>query len=161
MLRILTHILDFFYPLFSRWISKEVYYYLACGTINTCSDWVMYFIIYNFIVQKQFIDLGFVVVSPHISSLIIVTPITFFIGFCFSKYITFKHSKLHTNKQVVRYASILGCNWVITYFSMKVLVESIGIYPTPSKIITTFITTLLGFVLQKYYSFRSNEPASK
>lgn len=138
-----------------------MYYYLACGTINTCSDWVMYFIIYNFIVQKQFMDLGFVVVSPHILSLIIVTPITFLVGFCFSKYITFKHSKLETSRQARRYATILGCNWLITYFCMKVFVESMGIYPTPSKIITTFITTLVGFVLQKYYSFRSHESAQK
>lgn len=160
MLRILTHILDFFYPPFKRWMSKEVYYYLACGTINTCCDWVMYFIIYNFIIQKQFIDLGFVTISPHISSLIIVTPITFFVGFCFSKYITFRHSKLETTRQVFRYAAILGCNWLVTYFLMKVLVEMVGVYPTPSKMITTVITTLLSFILQKYYSFRSHESVS-
>lgn len=160
MLRILTHILDFFYPLFKRWLSKEVYYYLACGTINTCCDWVMYFIIYNFIVQKQFIDLGFVTISPHISSLIIVTPITFFIGFCFSKYITFRRSKLETTLQALRYAGILLCNWIITYTCIKLLVEMAGIYPTPSKMITTVITTLLGFILQKYYSFESNESVS-
>lgn len=157
MLRILTHILDFFYPPFKRWMSKEVYYYLACGTINTCCDWVMYFIIHNYIIQKQFIDLGFMVVSPHIASLILVTPITFLVGFCFSKYITFKHSKLETTRQVLRYASILCCNWLITYISLKLLVEMAGIYPTPAKMITTVITTLLGFILQKYYSFKSSK----
>lgn len=160
MIRILTHILDFFYPLFKRWMSKEVYYFLACGTLNTCCDWVMYFIIYNFIIQKQFIDLGWVVISPHISSLIIVTPITFMVGFCFSKYITFRRSKLETFRQALRYASILAINWIITYLFMKLFVEIVGIYPTPSKMITTVITTLLGFVLQKYYSFQSNESVS-
>lgn len=141
-------------------MSKEVYYYLACGTLNTCCDWVMYFIIYNFIIQKQFIDLGWVVISPHISSLIIVTPITFTVGFCFSKYITFRHSKLETFRQALRYASILAINWIITYLFMKLFVEIVGIYPTPSKMITTVITTLSGFVLQKYYSFQSNESVS-
>lgn len=157
MLRILTHILDFFYPPFKRWLSKEVYYYLACGTINTCSDWVMYFLIYNFVVQKQFVDFGFVVVSPHILSLIIVTPITFLVGFCFSKYITFKHSSLQTSKQAVRYGFILCCNWFLTYACMKCLVEVVHIYPTPSKMITTVITTLVSFILQKYYSFKSSK----
>lgn len=141
-------------------MSKEVYYFLACGTLNTCCDWVMYFIIYNFIIQKQFTDLGWVVISPHISSLIIVTPITFMVGFCFSKYITFRRSKLETFRQALRYASILAINWIITYLFMKLFVEIVGIYPTPSKMITTIITTLLGFVLQKYYSFRSNESVS-
>lgn len=141
-------------------MSKEVYYFLACGTLNTCCDWVMYFIIYNFIIQKQFIDLSWVVISPHISSLIIVTPITFMVGFCFSKYITFRRSKLETFRQALRYASILAINWIITYLFMKLFVEIVGIYPTPSKMITTVITTLLGFVLQKYYSFQSNESVS-
>ncbi len=134
-----------------------MYYYLACGTINTCSDWVLYFLIHNFVVQKQFIDLGFVVVSPHIASLILVTPITFFIGFCFSKYITFKHSTLQTTQQIFRYAGILCCNWCLAYVSMKCLVELMGIYPTPSKMITTVITTLVSFLLQKYYSFKSSK----
>ena len=120
----------------------------------------MYFIIYNFIIQKQFIDLGWVVISPHISSLIIVTPITFTVGFCFSKYITYRRPKLETFRHALRYASILAINWIITYLFMKLFVEIVGIYPTPSKMITTVITTLLGFVLQKYYSFQSNESVS-
>jgi putative flippase GtrA len=79
------------------------------------------------------------------------------VGFCFSKYITFRHSKLETTRQAFRYAAILGCNWLITYISLKLLVEMAGIYPTPAKMITTVITTLLGFILQKYYSFKSSK----
>ena len=93
-LKLIKNILDIFYPLFGRWMNKQVYYYLACGTINTVQDWILYFLTYNFIVQKQYLDLGFVVMSPHILSLFIVTPITFTVGFCFSKYITFSHKSL-------------------------------------------------------------------
>lgn len=157
LIKAITYLLDLFYPLFRKYLNKEMYYYLACGTINTCSDWVLYFLIYNFVVQKQFFDLGVIVVSPHIASLIIVTPITFLVGFCFSKYITFKHSKLETIRQALRYAATLGCNWWITYASMKLLVEGIGIYPTPSKMITTVVTTCVGYLLQKYYSFKSSK----
>lgn len=153
-MKIIEKIIDIFYPLFSRWMNKQVYHYLACGTINTVSDWVLYFITYNFIVQKRFLDLGFVMMSPHILSLFIVTPITFTVGFCFSKYITFSQSNLKTFSQIFRYASLLAFNFLLTYLGLKLLVEVVGFYPTPSKMIITVVTTIIGFIIQKYFSFR-------
>ena len=153
-MKIIEKIIDIFYPLFSRWINKQVYHYLACGTINTVSDWILYFITYNFIVQKRFLDLGFVIMSPHILSLFIVTPITFTVGFCFSKYITFSQSNLKTSSQIFRYASLLAFNFLLTYLGLKLLVEVVGFYPTPSKMIITVVTTIIGFIIQKYFSFR-------
>ena len=138
-------------------MNKQVYYYLACGTINTIQDWILYFLTYNFIVEKRFLDLGFLVMSPHILSLFIVTPITFTVGFCFSKYITFSQSNLKTFSQVFRYAAMLGFNFLLTYVGLKLLVEMVGIYPTPSKMIITVITTVAGFLIQKYFSFRVNK----
>ena len=154
IMKIIEKIIDIFYPLFSRWMNKQVYHYLACGTINTVSDWVLYFITYNFIVQKRFLDLGFVMMSPHILSLFIVTPITFTVGFCFSKYITFSQSNLKTFSQIFRYASLLAFNFLLTYLGLKLLVEVVGFYPTPSKMIITVVTTIIGFIIQKYFSFR-------
>lgn len=154
IMKIIEKIIDIFYPLFSRWMNKQVYHYLACGTINTVSDWILYFITYNFIVQKRFLDLGFVMMSPHILSLFIVTPITFTVGFCFSKYITFSQSNLKTFSQIFRYASLLAFNFLLTYLGLKLLVEVVGFYPTPSKMIITVVTTIIGFIIQKYFSFR-------
>ena len=76
MFKFLQKILDWFYPLFSKVMSREFYYYLASGGINTVLNWVFYFIIYNYIVAKQEVSLGWLVMSPHIASLVIVTPIT-------------------------------------------------------------------------------------
>ena len=156
-MKLIKNILDIFYPLFGKWMNKQVYYYLACGTINTVQDWILYFLTYNFIVQKRFLDLGFVVMSPHILSLFIVTPITFAVGFCFSKYITFSQSNVKTFSQVFRYASMLAFNFLLTYVGLKLLVEMVGFYPTPSKMIITVITTVSGFLIQKYFSFRVNK----
>lgn len=152
---ILIRCLDFFYPLFKRWIHKQLYYYLACGAINTISDWVMYFFVYNFVVKKQILELGFVALSPHIASLFIVFPFTLSVGFLFSKYISFSGSPLRVRTQAVRYLTIIVCNFLISYFSMKMLVDMLHIFPTPSKMITTVFTSLFSFFSQKYYSFRS------
>lgn len=154
---VLINIFDFFFPVFQRWMPKEVYHYLACGTINTLSDWVLYFLIYNYVVHKQIVDLDFIAFSPHIASLIIVTPITFFIGFCLSKYVTFTQSNIQTNQQIKRYAYILAANFLISYFGLKLCCEVLNIWATPAKMITTVFTTLFSYFTQKYYSFKKKE----
>ena len=79
---LITRAIDCLYiPVVERFISKQIFRYGACGVLNLTLDAVWYFVIYNFIVAKQFVDLGFVVISPHILSLAIVFPITFFNGF--------------------------------------------------------------------------------
>mgnify|MGYP001030710740 CR=1 FL=1 len=152
---ILIRCLDFFYPLFQRWMNKQLYYYLACGAINTISDWVMYFFVYNFIIKKQILELGFVALSPHIASLFIVFPFTLGIGFFCSKYISFSGSSVRVKTQAFRYLTIIVFNFFLSYFSMKLLVDVLSIYPTPSKMITTIFTSLVSFFSQKYYSFRT------
>lgn len=146
--------LDFFYPLFAKIIPLQVYHYLVCGTLNTLNDWVLYYLIYHYVVDEQIVDLGFVAFTPHIAALILVTPITFTVGFVFSKYITFSGSDLKTARQVFRYGEMLVLNFVISYLSMKLLCEGFGFWATPSKMITTVLTTVTGFFVQKHYSFR-------
>lgn len=154
--RTITALLDFFYPPVQKFLPRQVYDYLACGGMNTLQDWILYFIIYNFVVRKQIIDLGFIAFTPHIASLLVVTPFTLGFGFMLSKYITFRGSEVDTRRQALRYALIYVINFFLTYFSLKLLVEVCGIYPTPSKMITTLLTTLISFTMQKYYSFRKN-----
>ncbi|MBP5318756.1 MAG: GtrA family protein [Paludibacteraceae bacterium] len=154
LLRAVVVFIDFFYPPFRKWLNIEWYHYLACGCLNALQDWVVYSFFYNIVLQRQIVDLGFFAFEPHTAALLLVTPITFFVGFSFSKYITFRGSKIETWQQLLRYALILLVNFVVSWGCIKLLVEHFGLYPTPSKMITTVITTLISFTLQKYYSFR-------
>ena len=154
--RSIVALLDFFYVPVRRFLPRQVYDYLACGTLNTCQDWVLYFLVYHFVVRKQVVDLHFVAFTPHIASLLIVTPITLAFGFTLSKYITFRGSEVRTRRQALRYALIYAVNFLLTYGSLKLLVETLGFYPTPSKMLTTLLTTLVSFTMQKYYSFRTH-----
>jgi len=117
-------------------------------------DWVLYFITYNFIIQKRFIDLTFIVVSPHIAALCIVFPITLLTGFWLNKYITFTQSSLTGTTQLFRYIMIVALNLAINYFGLKLCVEVWQWYPTPSKIVITLLTVIISFIGQKYFSFR-------
>ena len=148
-------IVDLFYVRpFSQLLSPTMFRYAACGAANMALDLVWYFVIYHYIVAERFIDLGFVVVSPHVASLIVVFPITFFTGFWLNKYVTFTQSSLRGYKQLWRYILIVMVNLLVNYFGLKLCVECFGWYPTPSKMIITLITIAISYFGQKYYSFR-------
>ena len=151
----ITRVIDAVYikPI-NRIITRELFRYGVCGATNMMLDALWYFTIYHFVVAKQFIDLGFVVISPHIASLIIVFPITFFTGFWLNRNVAFVATKYKTRRQLMRYGlSVVGAI-ALNYVSMKLLVEHFNIWPTPSKLITTIISVTYSFLAAKYYTFR-------
>ena len=123
-------------------------------------DWLLYFLIYNFVIGHDLVYFQLstfnfqLCLTPHIATLCIVFPITLLTGFWLNKYVTFTQSTLHGARQLVRYVLIVAVNLLINYVGLKLCVEVLGWYPTPSKIVITLITVLVSFFGQKYYSFR-------
>lgn len=153
--KVLTAFIDLFYlPCFSRIIPEQIFRYGACGAMNMALDAVWYFVIYNFIVAKEFVDFGFVVVSPHILSLIIVFPITFFTGFWLNRYVAFRTTHISGLQQLCKYMLTVAVSILLNYVSMKLLVEHLHIWATPSKVLTTIISTLYSYLVGRYYTFR-------
>ncbi len=152
---LLTKAIDLFYiPVVRKFVPQQIFRYGACGAANMTLDAVWYFIIYNFIVAKQFVDLGFVVISPHILSLVIVFPITFFTGFWLNRNVAFRTTHIESRKQLLRYLLTVLGSILINYASMKLLVEHAHLWATPSKIITTVISTVYSYLVARYYTFR-------
>ena len=160
--QIISKIIDFFYHPFEKWMSKQLFRYAACGGGNLVLDWVLYFLIYNFVIGHELVNLSFVVgswsleqaITPHIATLCIVFPITLLTGFWLQKYVTFTASKLNSWRQLTRYMIIVGVNLAINYFGLKLCVDILGWYPTPSKMLITVLTVVISYLGQKYYSFR-------
>lgn len=147
--------IDLFYTPFQRLVPIETFRYAATGGFNTALDISLYFICYNFVLDKQVIDLYFVSISPYIGAFLIVFPITFFTGFLFAKYITFTNSEIRGRTQLMRYMfSVLGSIF-LNYFFIKLLVEWGGLWPTLSKIITTVIVVIYSYFVQKFYTFKA------
>ncbi|WP_366142014.1 GtrA family protein [uncultured Aquimarina sp.] len=154
MIKIIIGIIDSFYFLFQRFIPLKTYRYGICGGSNLILDTLLYFVFYNFIFSKQNVDMTFFVLSPHIASLFFVFPITFLTGFMLSKYITFQNSTLSARVQFFRYF-IVGIGAILlSYCAMKFLVDFLKLYPTPSRLITIFITVIYSYTLQNIFSFR-------
>ena len=153
---LIIRVLDALYiPVVARFVPKQIYRYGACGALNMVADATLYFIIYNFIVAKRFVDLGFVVISPHIVSLAVVFPITLLNGFLLNRYVAFRTTDISGVKQFCKYLFTVLVALVINYVSMKILVEYFGIWATPSKLITTVITTVYSYLVARFYTFKA------
>lgn len=155
MQQLLIRLVDWLYITpFKRLVSRDIFAYGLCGGANMALDTLWYFVIYHYIVAERFIDLGVVVVSPHIASLIVVFPITFFTGFWLNRNIAFRATEYKTRGQLIRYAlSVLG-SIALNYLCMKLFVEHLYIWPTPSKMLTTAVSVVYSFLAAKYFTFR-------
>src|SRR5690606_30067831 len=151
---LLIRIIDVFHHPFRRFIPIDKYRYAICGGANLLFDLLLYFIFYNFIFAKQNFNLGFVVLSPHVASLFAVFPITFTSGFLLNRFITFPDSNLNWKTQVIRYFLVVMGALVFVYVMLKILVDWLGFYPTPSRFLTIFITVAYSYFSQKKFSFK-------
>ena len=93
-------------------------------------------------------------ISPHIAALLITFPVTLFSGFLLQKYVTFTSSDLRGKEQLVRYMAVVGVNLLINYFGLKLLVEVLHLYPTPSKMVVTLICMIFSYFSQKTFTFK-------
>ena len=155
--QIITKIIDFFYPPFRKIMSEQLFRYAACGGGNLVLDWVLYFLIYNFVIGHEIVQLSIInyqlSITPHIATLCIVFPITLLTGFWLQKYVTFTGSNLRGIRQLGRYILIVFINLAINYFGLKLCVEILGWYPTPSKMFITLITVAVSYLGQKHFTF--------
>jgi len=155
-------VLDIFYPLFRKWMPLQTYHYAACGGGNTVLSLFLYFIGYNYILQKQVVHFGTIAVSPHVMALIISSIITLPIGFYLSMYVVFQGSYLRRRIQFFRYFLVVIACLLLNYIFLKIFVEVLGWYPTVSQMVNTCIVVSFSYLSQRHFSFKVQkaEPAA-
>ncbi len=152
---VIIQIVDFFYFPFLHFIPREIFRYGATGGANMVLDIVLYFVFYNYIIDKQIVELGFIAISPHIAAFLIVFPITFTSGFLLAKYVTFTASEIRGRIQLFRYGLTVAGAIFLNYVFLKFFVEFVGLYATLSKILTTIIVVGFSYMSQRYFSFKT------
>ena len=90
---LIIRLIDWFYrkPV-AAILPRQTFRYIVCGGANVVFSWVCYFLVYNFVLDKEQLDLGFVVVSAYVATMLLIFPFTFFTGFWLNRYLTFRHS---------------------------------------------------------------------
>lgn len=152
---IITRGIDRFHtgPL-ARLVPLNIFRYAVCGGINMALDLVWYHFIYHVVVAERYVDIGFATVSPHVASLAIVFPITFFNGFWLNRNVAFHATRLDTSRQMMRYALTVVGSLALNYVCIKFFVEACGIWPTPSKALTTVVCVIYSYLAGRYFTFR-------
>jgi putative flippase GtrA len=146
--------IDFFYPPFRKYMTIHFFRYGITGSINLVFDWVLYFLIYNFVLSHKMLELGFVTISSHIATLGIKFPIILVSGFLIQRYVTFSQSVIRGRVQLFRYVIVVIINLSINYAGLKLLVDYFDLYPTPSNMIVSIFTIGISFLLQKHFTFK-------
>jgi len=149
--------IDFFYPPFSKVMPLQTFRYAACGGTNTLLDIIIFFISFNFILAKQDLNLGIVVLKPHIAAFLMSFCITFPIGFLLNRNIVFTQSTLHGRVQLFRYFVLVVICLLLNYIFIKLFVEQFHIYPTVAKMLTTIIVVSFSYLTQKHYTFKAEQ----
>jgi putative flippase GtrA len=154
---IILAIIDFVHIPFEKWIDKQTFRYLACGGGNTVLDIFIYFISYNFVLQKQPVHTLWITISPHIAAFMISFSISFPLGFLLSKYVVFTESNLKGRIQLFRYIVLVSMCILLNYVFLKFFVEWCGFFPTASKILTTGIVAIFSYISQRNFTFKVKE----
>ena len=153
---ILIKVIDFLYPMFSKFMSRQLFSYGFCGGLNLALEWVLYYIFYHFIIMGRIVDLGFVAISPHIAAFAFKFPITFITGFWMARHISFSGSELRGRVQITRYLIVTVVNVIINYAGLKLFVDVFNWWPTISYIIISVICVTFSYLSNKHYSFKKS-----
>jgi putative flippase GtrA len=152
---IILSIIDFFHRPFARYINQQTFRYLACGGTNTLFDLALYATAYNLILHKQPVHIGSLTITPYIAAFMMSFCISFPSGFILSKYLVFPESNLHGKVQLFRYALLVGMCILLNYVFLKIFIEWFGLFPTPSKLLTTICVAVFSYVSQRNFTFKS------
>lgn len=151
---LLLQIIDVFYPLFKKIMPLQTFRYAACGGGNTALNILIYFVSYNFVLKKEIVHLPFIAISPHIAAFIIAFLITFPIGYYLNMFVVFDGSYLRKRIQLFRYFLVVLICILLNYLFLKLFVEKLEWYPTPSMIVTTLIVIVFSYLSQRNFSFK-------
>ncbi|MEI8074111.1 MAG: GtrA family protein [Bacteroidota bacterium] len=154
---LILSVVDLFYPIFKKVMPLQTFRYAACGGFNTVLDISLFFVSYNFILQKHPVHIGSVTIGAHIAAFLIGFMVTFPIGFYLSRYVVFQETSVKKATQLAKYFTVVfGC-LMLNYAFLKIFVDLFGWYPTPSKILTTFFVVAFSYVSQKNFTFKPQE----
>ncbi|TDS17451.1 GtrA family protein [Sphingobacterium paludis] len=137
----------------------EKFKYLVLGCLNVGFSCIIYFVAYHFIVKKSNVDIAdLLTISPHIFALMLSFSITFFTGFFMNYYLVFpgKEAQNRMIPKILKYFLANIGSILINYILLKVFVESLGWYPTPSQILSTIAVTVYSFIAQQKFTFAAH-----
>lgn len=132
--------------------------YILSGGIATGVDVFTFFIMINYILQKNDLVFGRVHISAHIAALCVSFSLGLITNFLITKYFVFNESNIKGREQFLRYILVAAITFVGNYFMMKILVEVFNVWPTFARLIAVGTIAVLSFRLHKVFTFKVKLP---
>ena len=156
LVKLIHSFLDFFYPLFKRFFDRTTYYYAVCGASNLVLSWFLFFIFYNYLFKKKNLGLPLLnyTLSAYTFTAFLCFIISFSIGFTLLKYVVFTKSQLKGTTQLFRYATSAAITGFTSWILLKLLIESLDLFPSIANIVSSCIVLVISYLLQRKFSFR-------
>ena len=156
MVNLIQKILDLFYPLVSRFLDKTTFYYAACGGGNLVLSWLLFFVFFQFLFQKQvfYIECIDYSISAYTLSSFLCFIIAFSIGFLLMRYVVFTGSELKGRIQLFRYGLSSLATWLAHWLILKLFIEMLYIYPSIANIVASCFVVLMSYLIQKNFTFK-------
>jgi putative flippase GtrA len=141
--------------------SKVFRYFLSAG-IATWVDILVYFLAFNYIYQKEDVNLfGAFVISAPTAALALSYTAGLLTNFFITKYIVFKESDLETHKQLFRYILVAMGVLVLNYMMMRLLIRQWNWFPTIARAFSAITVGMFSFVVHKSFSFKVSNEVTK
>jgi len=147
-------IIDFFYPLFRRFMPLQTFRYAACGGFNVLLGFVIFTLLFHLLAPQGVIRVGAGAFEPYSVSLFFSSATVFCVGFLLNKFVVFTASNLRGRIQLFRYFLSFISNLAINYVLLKFLIVYMGLYPVLAQIIVTSILVVLSYFTQQYFTFK-------
>jgi putative flippase GtrA len=157
--------LKLFYPIVDRFMSFQVYAYLAVGAANTLFNIGLFAGLYWYIFRSaSFIAFGY---DIQFLAVEIATVVSFllsvFTGFWLSKNFAFtdaSNEKKEKAKQFGKYFLVALQGQFSDYLLTKGQIVLLKTDPTAAYLISTVIMLIINYFLQKYYTFKKKKTSS-
>lgn len=154
--------MDFFYPMFKKFMDKKTYYYAVCGGSNLVLSWLLFELFFRVLFHKANTTFNFefhgetvnFTLSAYTYSAFLCFIISFSIGFLLMKYVVFTESALKGHHQLMRYAISAMISGFVSWILLKVFIEGFNFYPFFANITASFFVVLVSYILQRKFTFK-------
>ncbi|RZK26645.1 MAG: GtrA family protein [Flavobacterium sp.] len=147
--------IDFFYPPFKKIVGRQTFRYAVCGGSNAALNLLLFSLNYNLLFTSTFVYPLGIAVTRYIASYLLALSITFPIGFLLNKYVVFQQSNLQGKVQLMRYGALTVTNIILDYSLLHLLIGYFGFWATGSQAFIIIILSLISYLFQTYYSFKT------
>lgn len=136
-------------------LRSKPFRFLMTAGIATMVDVTVYFIVFNFILQKTNIEFGETIVGAPTISLLCSFNCGLITNFLLTKNFVFNQSDLKSSVQFGRFVLVAIAVFFSNYYLMNFLIKGLGWYPTLSRGFSAITIGVLSFLSHKTFSFKT------